>query len=1006
MNSGESRGEGLLQSKPRRKPGVELEERGQAGGAATLRDPATGVALGLERTERWLWSELDGTRTVRELVDRGLMAAEPVGPTELGATLARFARAGFVEGARRAAPPASRLALGLALPRLGPWARRAVGAAAAILAIAPMAGFVPLLAALRDNGLALVAPGGSPLWAAAAAWACVWYRGVCQALAAAACGFRLPRAGVDLRAGLPLPYLELSELGLADRKHQVLVSLTGLLSPLALASAGCSAAWLGVGGMDTAMAGPLAAVALLTVIFDASPLFEGNGYRLYRAAFDRELVRDQALAFFARKLLVQLLGDRPSSEEEKRLFRYGVASVAWVLVAMKLAASAFRASAVPLVLAIFDTGSRPVQALLLGLLVASASLLGYALVRVLAVPLALFGEHVRRDAIARLVVPAAVLASAAGTLWDTPNGQVLLQGLFATLLVLVWNRHRAVWSGMPMLLGMDLLVLFLGLRAIFIVPTALVEATAPAFGVELVFGRQLGLEWSGVLLLAAAPFYFRQAAGASPRKRDRFAPAAAAAVLMTMAAPAMSAGRSIESLCTYTGVVAAVTAMAQLMLVDGASPIGRAWRLLFTAFVAMAAAATVELHAAPGSLGRLATLPLWTASLLPVAAAVFVARTVLSGPFRARPRDRRRASADPREACRSASGHLFGTCTDLAREVLGERRSQAVLGESLWTDAEDPRHALREGYAMRLAALERHGGHAFRAAVEHAATRGLYWLEWQVANREIFFTPLEEPAEDLERLLEEIPFFALLGAGQRAELATAMTREWYDAGSRILHQGDLGDRFYVVRSGELAVRRLDPGGIDRRVARLVAGDCFGELALLASSTRTASVDAVTDVELLSLGRDEFLEVFPESAAEREAVVSVIRHGGFLRRVPLFSQLPPVVLSRLAAKLESRPLDPALPAEEFGGKAGAASVLLVREGRARVEPANGEAMELGEGQAWGEWTLAGEALPAARITALEPGTALALRPDELRKALDAYLATVASLQELASPRGIA
>jgi len=85
------------------------------------------------------------------------------------------------------------------------------------------------------------------------------------------------------------------------------------------------------------------------------------------------------------------------------------------------------------------------------------------------------------------------------------------------------------------------------------------------------------------------------------------------------------------------------------------------------------------------------------------------------------------------------------------------------------------------------------------------------------------------------------------------------------AGQEVFHQGDAGDSFYVIKAGE-----ADVVGDGRLVRTLGAGDCFGEIALLRDTPRTASVRARTTLSLLSLSRPEFiLAVGGFSASTRE-----------------------------------------------------------------------------------------------------------------------------------------
>jgi hypothetical protein len=90
------------------------------------------------------------------------------------------------------------------------------------------------------------------------------------------------------------------------------------------------------------------------------------------------------------------------------------------------------------------------------------------------------------------------------------------------------------------------------------------------------------------------------------------------------------------------------------------------------------------------------------------------------------------------------------------------------------------------------------------------------------------------------------------------------------AGEDVFRQGDPGDRFYVIEDGEADV--LGDGTV---VNVLEPGDCFGEIALLRDTPRTATVRARTPLRLYSLARPEFLlalDGFSASAREADALL--------------------------------------------------------------------------------------------------------------------------------------
>jgi len=109
-----------------------------------------------------------------------------------------------------------------------------------------------------------------------------------------------------------------------------------------------------------------------------------------------------------------------------------------------------------------------------------------------------------------------------------------------------------------------------------------------------------------------------------------------------------------------------------------------------------------------------------------------------------------------------------------------------------------------------------------------------------------------QPGPEVD-LLQRIPLFAPLAQHVVEQVARNLMRVEVPSGTRVIRQGDAGDRFYVVGRGKLVVE-----ADGRQVATLSDGDQFGEIALLRNVPRTASVTATEPTELFALGRREFL----------------------------------------------------------------------------------------------------------------------------------------------------
>lgn len=104
--------------------------------------------------------------------------------------------------------------------------------------------------------------------------------------------------------------------------------------------------------------------------------------------------------------------------------------------------------------------------------------------------------------------------------------------------------------------------------------------------------------------------------------------------------------------------------------------------------------------------------------------------------------------------------------------------------------------------------------------------------------------------------------------------SSGITHEHFEPGQDIFHQGDLGDRIYIIGSGKAEVVRHE-GNKDIVLATLNAGEYFGEMALLNHTTRNATVRCIEAMDVLSLPKTEFSLLAANLPAVRESFEKVM-----------------------------------------------------------------------------------------------------------------------------------
>ena len=128
------------------------------------------------------------------------------------------------------------------------------------------------------------------------------------------------------------------------------------------------------------------------------------------------------------------------------------------------------------------------------------------------------------------------------------------------------------------------------------------------------------------------------------------------------------------------------------------------------------------------------------------------------------------------------------------------------------------------------------------------------WALDRVTFRRILMDSAFTRRRMYENFLQDVSLFKDLQPYERSKIADALDTRKYPAGTHIINEGDPGDSFYILETGEAeAVKR----GSSQPLKQYKRGDYFGELALLNDAPRAASVVSKTEVKVATLGKDGF-----------------------------------------------------------------------------------------------------------------------------------------------------
>jgi CRP-like cAMP-binding protein len=120
--------------------------------------------------------------------------------------------------------------------------------------------------------------------------------------------------------------------------------------------------------------------------------------------------------------------------------------------------------------------------------------------------------------------------------------------------------------------------------------------------------------------------------------------------------------------------------------------------------------------------------------------------------------------------------------------------------------------------------------------------------------------------------LRTIPLFSSVSDDDLESIASLLIERKFHKHKTIVEEGLPGDYMYVLREGRVKVTKLSGDGREKILEMLEEGAFFGEMSLLDGAPRIASVKALTDVRILALARNDFLNVLRRSPGLALAVI--------------------------------------------------------------------------------------------------------------------------------------
>lgn len=278
----------------------------------------------------------------------------------------------------------------------------------------------------------------------------------------------------------------------------------------------------------------------------------------------------------------------------------------------------------------------------------------------------------------------------------------------------------------------------------------------------------------------------------------------------------------------------------------------------------------------------------------------------------------------------------------------------------------------------------------------------LAWREWQTERQRRALRPLPAQAnlEAIRQIVDYTLLFQPLPDTDRDAIARAIRVEQFPPNAKVIEAGEPGDRLYILFSGKVEIVRQLANSREERVAMLVPGDVFGEIALLNGGRRTRTVRTLEKTLLLSLTYADFAALALPKVS-REHIENSIQKVAFLQRIALACDWSPHAMGAFSRRTTFQDFAEGSYIIREGDDN--QFFYLLYEGQLIVKKGRTEVALLGPGDFFGEISLLQNSLAQATIVTRTPCRCLIMNKREFIQFLAKDFTIGLRFEEISSQR---